>query len=102
MFDVGLILQTYGLIGVFIEITLLETINVYLIRDAIGTPCPIITRASRRRTAIVRTVFVFCAQLAAAYLSYFVARMFWRIGMHSRHIELLHADHCESDLTVSL
>ncbi|VDN40525.1 unnamed protein product [Gongylonema pulchrum] len=44
---------------------------------------------------------VFSTQLAAAYLSYFFARSFWKMGLHRKHNELLNADHCEADLTAT-
>lgn len=47
MFDVNLILSTYGLIGVFIEITLLELANCYFLRDAIAHPCPLVSHYRR-------------------------------------------------------
>lgn len=42
MFDVNLILETYGLFGVFIEITVIELANCYFLREAIAHPCPLV------------------------------------------------------------
>ncbi|CAG9530974.1 unnamed protein product [Cercopithifilaria johnstoni] len=102
MFDVNLILQTYGLFGIFIEITAIEIANAFFLRDAIAHPCPLITTASRKRLALRTAFLVFGVQLAAAYLSYFFARTFWKLHLHPMHDELLIADHCEADLTVAL
>uniref|UniRef100_A0A0M3I310 Aquaporin n=1 Tax=Ascaris lumbricoides TaxID=6252 RepID=A0A0M3I310_ASCLU len=102
MFDVNLILSTYGLIGVFIEITLLELANCYFLRDAIAHPCPLVTSATRKRSLVRRAVTVFVTQLAAAYLSYFLAKIFWRLRLNRKHAELLISDHCEADLTVAI
>uniref|UniRef100_A0A1I7VVT7 Aquaporin n=1 Tax=Loa loa TaxID=7209 RepID=A0A1I7VVT7_LOALO len=52
MFDVNLILQTYGLFGIFIEITAIEIANAFFLRDAIAHPCPLVTTASRKRLAL--------------------------------------------------
>ncbi|VIO91884.1 Uncharacterized protein BM_BM4853 [Brugia malayi] len=101
MFDVNLILQTYGLFGIFIEITAIEIANGFFLRDAIAHPCPLITTASRKRLALRTAFLVFAVQLVAAYLSYFFARTFWKLGLHPMHNELLIADHCEADLTAS-
>lgn len=43
---------------------------------------------------------MFLVQLTAAWLSYFVARLFWKVGVHPIHTELLDQDSCTSDLTV--
>ncbi|VDK87806.1 unnamed protein product [Onchocerca ochengi] len=102
MFDVNLILETYGLFGVFIEITVIEIANAFFLRDAIAHPCPLITTASRKRLALRTALSVFTVQLAAAYLSYFFARTFWKLGLHPAHNKLLTAKHCEADLTVAL
>uniref|UniRef100_A0A0R3RNF3 Aquaporin n=1 Tax=Elaeophora elaphi TaxID=1147741 RepID=A0A0R3RNF3_9BILA len=99
MFDVNLILHTYGLFGIFIEITTIEIANAFFLRDAIAHPCPLVTTASRKRLALRTAILVFGVQLAAAYLSYFFARTFWKLGLHPMHDELLTADHCEADLT---
>ncbi|VDK20979.1 unnamed protein product [Anisakis simplex] len=101
MFDVNLILSTYGLFGVFIEITVIELANCYFLRDAIAHPCPLITTATRKRSIVRRALVVFLVQLLAAYLSYFLARLFWRLKLNRHHAELLFSDHCEADLTVS-
>ncbi|PIO59836.1 hypothetical protein TELCIR_18688, partial [Teladorsagia circumcincta] len=42
MFDVSTVLHTYGLFGVFVEITVIELGNTYFQRDAVANPCPII------------------------------------------------------------
>lgn len=60
-----------------------------------------VTTASRKRLALRMAFLVFTVQLAAAYLSYFFARTFWKLGLHPMHDELLVADHCEADLTAS-
>ncbi|CAI4230317.1 unnamed protein product [Auanema sp. JU1783] len=102
MFDVGTILDNYGLIGVFVEITVLEYANSLFIRDCIAQPCPIITSCYRKWKFIKRVVYVFIVQFAAAYLSYFLARTFWRLHIHKVHIELLEQRSCTADLTVAL
>ncbi|EFO21595.1 hypothetical protein LOAG_06890 [Loa loa] len=102
MFDVNLILQTYGLFGIFIEITAIEIANAFFLRDAIAHPCPLVTTASRKRLALRMAFMVFAVQLIAAYLSYFFARIFWKLGLHPLHDKLLIADHCEADLTATL
>ncbi|MFH4979020.1 hypothetical protein AB6A40_005729 [Gnathostoma spinigerum] len=102
MFDVGLILDMYGLFGVFIEITLLEVINAFLFRDALGHPCPLVITATRKRSILRRAALVFIVQLFAAYLSYFLARTFWKLGVHPKHVELLNEQHCHADLNVAI
>ncbi|TKR75855.1 hypothetical protein L596_017090 [Steinernema carpocapsae] len=102
MFDVGIILETYGLFGVFIEITVIELANCFWLRDAIAHPCPLITSCVRGHKALKWIVSVFAAQLVAAYLSFYLARGFWRLGIHPMHTELLEADHCDADLTVAI
>ncbi|KAK0414510.1 hypothetical protein QR680_011470 [Steinernema hermaphroditum] len=102
MFDVGIILETYGLVGVFIEITVLELANGFWLRDCIAHPCPLVTSCVRGHKALKWIVSVFTAQLAAAYLSFYLARTFWRLGVHPLHTELLEADHCDADLTVAI
>ncbi|EGT47945.1 hypothetical protein CAEBREN_07510 [Caenorhabditis brenneri] len=102
MFDVGTILENYGLLGVFIEITVIELANCYFQRDAVAHPCPLVTNCYRKSKAIRRGIYVFFVQLAAAYLSYFVARLFWSFGVHPVHLELLDQDSCTSDLTVAI
>lgn len=47
MFDVNLILETYGLIGIFIEITAIEIANSFFLRDAIAHPCPLVIKISK-------------------------------------------------------
>uniref|UniRef100_A0A8R1DUF8 Aquaporin n=2 Tax=Caenorhabditis japonica TaxID=281687 RepID=A0A8R1DUF8_CAEJA len=42
MFDVGTILENYGLLGVFVEITVIELANCYFQRDAVAHPCPLV------------------------------------------------------------
>ncbi|KAM3723032.1 Aquaporin-11 [Dirofilaria immitis] len=102
MFDVNLILQTYGLFGIFIEITVIEIANAFFLRDAIAHPCPLVTTASRKRLALRTAFLVFVVQLSAAYLSYCFARTFWKFGLHPMHNELLIEAHCEADLTATL
>ncbi|CAB3410837.1 unnamed protein product [Caenorhabditis bovis] len=102
MFDVGTILDNYGLFGVFIEITVIELANCYFQRDAVAHPCPLVTNCYRKSKAIRRGIYVFLTQLAAAYLSYFIARCFWRLGIHPIHEELLNQSTCTSDLTVAI
>ncbi|KJH45402.1 hypothetical protein DICVIV_08569 [Dictyocaulus viviparus] len=41
MFDVNTVLNTYGLFGVFVEITVIELANCYFQRDAFANPFPI-------------------------------------------------------------
>ncbi|VDP49445.1 unnamed protein product [Heligmosomoides polygyrus] len=43
MFDVGTVLEHYGLFGVFVEISAIELANSYFQRDAIANPCPIVS-----------------------------------------------------------
>ncbi|CAD6188170.1 unnamed protein product [Caenorhabditis auriculariae] len=102
MFDVGTIMDHYGIIGVFVEITVIELANCYFMRDAVAHPCPLVTSCYRKSKAIRRAVYVFLVELAAAYASYFLARSFWKLGVHPVHEELLHQDTCTSDLTVAL
>ncbi|VDM75939.1 unnamed protein product [Strongylus vulgaris] len=99
MFDVGTVLETYGLFGVFVEITVIELANCYYQRDAVANPCPIVTSCYRRSKAIRRAVYVFLTQMLAAYLSFFLARTFWKLGIHPVHSELLAVEHCTADLT---
>ncbi|VDM93127.1 unnamed protein product, partial [Litomosoides sigmodontis] len=89
MFDVNLILHTYGLFGIFIEITVIEIANAFFLRDAIAHPCPLVTTASRKRLALRTAFLVFGVQLTAAYLSYFFARAFWKLRLHPMHDNLL-------------
>ena len=42
MFDVNFVLSNYGLKGVLFEITFIEIINAFLLRDAIADPCPLV------------------------------------------------------------
>ncbi|CAP24564.1 Protein CBR-AQP-9 [Caenorhabditis briggsae] len=102
MFDVGTILDNYGLLGVFVEITVIELANCYFQRDAVAHPCPLVTNCYRKSKAIRRGIYVFLVQLAAAYFSYFVAKLFWSFGVHPIHLELLDQDSCTSDLTVTI
>ncbi|KAK6739965.1 hypothetical protein RB195_008441 [Necator americanus] len=102
MFDVNTVLDTYGLFGVFVEITIIELANCYYQRDAVANPCPIVTSCYRRSKAVRRAVAVFVTQMAAAYLSYFLARSFWKLGIHPVHSELLAAEHCTADLTIAV
>ncbi|KAE9418096.1 hypothetical protein Angca_002523 [Angiostrongylus cantonensis] len=108
MFDVNTVLQTYGLFGVFIEITAIELANCYFQRDAIANPCPInavlfpVTSCYRRSKAIRRAIYLFLTQMSAAYISFFIARSFWRLGIHPIHLELLAAEHCTADLTTAV
>uniref|UniRef100_A0A1I7X2P7 Aquaporin n=1 Tax=Heterorhabditis bacteriophora TaxID=37862 RepID=A0A1I7X2P7_HETBA len=94
MFDVGIIMDTYGLFGVFIEITILELANCYFQRD--------VTSCCRQSKIIRRAIYVFLTQLAAAYVSFFLAQSFWKIGVHPLHFDLLQNEHCTADLTVAL
>jgi len=86
----------------FIEITALELANAYLQRDAIAHPCPLVTSATRKKKAFKRLILVFLTQLAAAYASYFLARTFWKLGVHKKHLHLLHEKSCHSDLSVAI
>lgn len=42
MFDVNFVLNNYGLKGVLLEITFIEIVNSFLLRDAIADPCPLV------------------------------------------------------------
>lgn len=48
-----------------------------------------------------RAFTFFIAELAAGFSAYFMARTFWKLGIHQKHLELLHLDRCDADLTVS-
>ncbi|XGW18532.1 hypothetical protein V3C99_002833 [Haemonchus contortus] len=102
MFDVGTVLETYGLFGIFIEITVIELANTYFQRDAIANPCPIVTSCYRRSKAFRRAIYVLLTQLLAGYLSFHLARAFWRLNIHPVHAELLAAEHCSADLTIAI
>uniref|UniRef100_A0A914UJL2 Iron-binding zinc finger CDGSH type domain-containing protein n=1 Tax=Plectus sambesii TaxID=2011161 RepID=A0A914UJL2_9BILA len=102
MFDVGLVLDNYGLFGVFVEITLLELANVYMFRDAMAHPCPLFHAVARRRMTSLRFLLTFCVQMVGAYVSYFVALNFWKLGIHTQHLEMLEEKTCSSDLTVTI
>lgn len=43
MFDVNVILENYGLQGVLIEITFIELVNAFVLRDALADPCPLVS-----------------------------------------------------------
>jgi hypothetical protein len=43
MFDVNIVLENYGLQGVLIEITFIELVNAFVLRDAIADPCPLVS-----------------------------------------------------------
>ncbi|VDD86899.1 unnamed protein product [Enterobius vermicularis] len=100
MFDVNVILETYGLFGVFLEISILEMANTIFIRDAIAHPCPLVTNKKPNRMQRAFTFFI--AELAAGFSAYFMARTFWKLGIHQKHLELLHLDRCDADLTVAI
>uniref|UniRef100_A0A1I7ZH76 Aquaporin n=1 Tax=Steinernema glaseri TaxID=37863 RepID=A0A1I7ZH76_9BILA len=76
--------------------------NCFWLRDAIAHPCPLVTSCVRGHKALKWIVSVFAAQFAAAYVSFYLARTFWRLGVHPLHTELLEADHCDADLTVTI
>ncbi|PAV85050.1 hypothetical protein WR25_04491 [Diploscapter pachys] len=95
-------MDNYGLWGVFIEITVIELANCYFMRNSVANPCPIVTCCYRKSKAVRRAVYVFLAQLSAAYLSYYFARSFWKLGLHPLHSELLEENECSTDLTVAL
>lgn len=71
-------------------------------RDAVSNPCPLVTTCYRRGKALRRAVYVFLVQLAAAYLSFHLARFFWSFEVHPKHAELLEDNACTSDLAVPL
>ncbi|VDO55305.1 unnamed protein product [Haemonchus placei] len=102
MFDVGTVLETYGLFGIFVEITVIELANTYFQRDAIANPCPIVTSCYRRSKAFRRAIYVLLTQMLAGYLSFHLARAFWRLNIHPVHAELLAAEHCTADLTIAI
>ncbi|KAJ1354552.1 hypothetical protein KIN20_011534 [Parelaphostrongylus tenuis] len=59
MFDVNTVLDTYGLFGVFVEITVIELANCYFLRDAFANPCPIAESILLHSFAEFSTLVVF-------------------------------------------
>ncbi|GMS89783.1 hypothetical protein PENTCL1PPCAC_11958, partial [Pristionchus entomophagus] len=102
MFDVGTILETYGLFGVFVEITVIELANCYMIRDCVASPCPIVTSCYRKRKILRRALYVLAVQITAAFLSSRLARLFFSIGVHPVHLEVATNYDCSTDLSVAL
>ncbi|KAI6190809.1 Aquaporin [Aphelenchoides bicaudatus] len=101
MFDVNVVLEHYGLQGVLIEITFIELVNAFVLRDALADPCPLIVDFMKKRVAIQELLITIAVQFSGAYFSYLLVLAFWKIGVHSEHLHLLEKD-CESDLTVTL
>ncbi|CAD5220855.1 unnamed protein product [Bursaphelenchus xylophilus] len=101
MFDVNIVLQTYGIQGVVIEITFIELMNLVLLRDASADPCPFIIGFIKKQVSAQKLFAFVGIQFLAAYLSYVFVLGFWKLGMHPKHSEFLHED-CESDLSVTM
>ncbi|KAI6197788.1 hypothetical protein M3Y94_01266300 [Aphelenchoides besseyi] len=101
MFDVNIILEHYGLKGVLIEITFIELLNALVLRDARADPCPLILSFIKKQISLQKLGTFILTQFSAAYFSYLLVLVFWRLGVHSIHRRVAEKD-CESDLAVTL
>jgi len=101
MFDVNVVLENYGLQGVLIEITFIELVNAFVLRDAVADPCPLIMNFMKKRISVQQLFATIGIQFFGAYFSYMLVLGFWKLGIHSQHSHLLQKD-CESDLTVTM
>lgn len=104
IFDVGFILDVYGLTGVFVEILFLELLNAYTLEDAYAHPWALLDAYRRKSIADVRTVIsLFSAQCLGAFLSYYVSLLFWALRLVPEHFDRYHEGRsCAADLTVSI
>uniref|UniRef100_A0A0N5AGN4 Aquaporin n=1 Tax=Syphacia muris TaxID=451379 RepID=A0A0N5AGN4_9BILA len=100
MFDINIILDSYGLYGVFIEVSFLELANTILFRDAIAHPCALVL--NKRPNTFRQALMVFIAEMLAGFSSFFLARFFWSFGIHQIHRNMLQLDTCDADLTVAI
>jgi len=101
MFDVNFVLSNYGLKGVLFEITFIEIINAFLLRDAIADPCPLLFGFIKNTVSARRLFSILGVQFVAGYISYLIARQFWSVGIHPQHLEVLNEE-CGADLTVTV
>lgn len=104
MFDVGIVWETYGLAGVFIEIFLLELFNCFsLDEDCCCNPLVLLNAYSEstEESSVLSFIGLFISQIIGAYFSFHICRAFWSFGIVLDHITLFDQGwHCTSDLTV--
>ncbi|KAI6241825.1 Aquaporin [Aphelenchoides fujianensis] len=101
MFDVNIVLEHYGLSGVLVEITFIELLNALVLRDARADPCPLIVSFVKKQIPFGKLAAFIGVQFAAAYASYLLVVLFWRLEIHTAHRHIASKD-CESDLAVTL
>uniref|UniRef100_A0AAF5I1R9 tRNA-5-taurinomethyluridine 2-sulfurtransferase n=1 Tax=Strongyloides stercoralis TaxID=6248 RepID=A0AAF5I1R9_STRER len=101
MFDVNLIIESYGMTGVFIEITFIEICNAYLLRDAFGDPCLLIKKFLKKKS-LKWFIILLSTQFLAGLASFKLAKYWWSLKFHPTYNEMIEKENCESDLTVTL
>lgn len=102
IFDVGFILDVYGLLGVFVEILFLEVLNAFTLEDAYAHPWALLEAYRHKRVSDLRSVgSLFSAQCLGAFLSYYVSLIFWALRLVPEHFDRYHEGRlCAADLTV--
>lgn len=101
IFDVGVVWDTYGLAGVFIEIFFLELVNCFTLDEACAHPFVLLNHYRDQSFNLVNTLARFTTQCIGAYLSFYLTRVFWAFRLIDEHGHLYDSGwHCHSDLTV--
>uniref|UniRef100_A0A0K0F723 Aquaporin n=1 Tax=Strongyloides venezuelensis TaxID=75913 RepID=A0A0K0F723_STRVS len=101
MFDVNIIIESYGMTGVLIEIIFIEICNSYLLRDAYGDPCPIIGKLLNKKSWKWFSILL-STQFLAGLTSFRLAKYWWSLKFHPIYDEIIGKENCEADLTVTL
>jgi len=103
IFDVGVVWDTYGLAGVFIEIFFLELVNCFTLDEACAHPFVLLNHYRDQSFSLVNSLARFTTQCIGAYLSFYLTRVFWAFRLIDEHGELYDEGwHCHSDLTVGV
>uniref|UniRef100_A0A0N4ZV99 Aquaporin n=1 Tax=Parastrongyloides trichosuri TaxID=131310 RepID=A0A0N4ZV99_PARTI len=102
MFDVNLIIESYGIGGVFIEITFIEICNSFLLRDAFADPCPLIGKLINNKKPWKWLSILLGTQFLAGLVSFKIAKYWWSFKFHPAYNEMISDVNCEADLTVTL
>lgn len=102
IFDVGVVWETYGLAGVFIEIFFLELLNCFTLDEACAHPFVLLNHYRDQSFNLLNSVARLITQCVGAYLSFYLTRAFWSFRLIDEHAHLYDSGwHCHSDLTVS-
>ncbi|CEF68001.1 Aquaporin-like domain-containing protein [Strongyloides ratti] len=101
MFDVNLVIESYGMTGVFIEIIFIEICNTYLLRDAFGDPCLLMQKFLNKKSWKWFGILLM-TQFLAGLASFKLAKYWWSFEFHPIYNEMISKQNCESDLTVTL